>query len=261
MLKQVALRRLMNLAVAASVLAYAPNAAALATQSSAVSKVDSAASEAALKLAQLLYSEESQIAMVERMVDTDMALSFKSDEDFKELEAEYPGFTDAVLAELKPALVRFTKRELPSYHRRVADLFASRLSASEIADVTQFYMTPVGRKVLQGMQDNVSIKSMLDEVATDPDRPTSYSAITADHAAAVEATKKVVDKGDEAAFLELVRKPYFTRLAALGPAMRKLEQDLTNEPAPEFEAEVQAIVKATLARFTAATEAQASPEK
>jgi hypothetical protein len=38
----------------------------------------------------------------------------------------------------------------------------------------------------------------------------------------------------------------------MGPAMRKLEQDFMNEPAPEFEAEIEAIVKATFARFEAA---------
>jgi hypothetical protein len=51
--------------------------------------------------------------------------------------------------------------------------------------------------------------------------------------------------------MEFGRKPYFTKVAALGPAMRKVEQDFSNEPAPEFDAEVEAIVNATFARFEA----------
>jgi len=43
-----------------------------------------------------------------------------------------------------------------------------------------------------------------------------------------------------------------TRVAALGPAIRKREQEFANEPAPEFEAEIDAIMTATLIKFKAA---------
>ena len=225
------------------------NSSAAVTQSS-----DPAAKAAALKLAAVLFSEASQVAVAEKLVDSEIGPAFRSNEDFKTLEAEYPGFTDAVIMEMKPALVRFTRQALPGYHDRVANLIASRLEAAEITDLTQFYLTPTGQKLLKGMQQNVTTGTMLAEAMNDPDKPTSYSAVAADHKAASAATTKLIDDSDRAQLIEFVKKPYFAKVAALGPAMRKLEQDFTNEPAPELEAEIEAIMKATVARFEAERE-------
>ena len=214
--------------------------------------LDPAAKAAARRLAGILYSEKSQVAMAERMADGDLATAFRANPDLQFLDKEYPGFTDAILKELKPALVRFTLKELPAYHDRVAILIASRLNAAEIEDLTKFYLTPTGQKLLKGMQQNATLGATLGEIVTDPDKPTSFSAVAADHKASAEATKKLLDQNDHPALKEFAMKPYFTRVAMMGPAMRKLEQDFSNEPAPEFEAEIEAIMRATVAKFEAA---------
>ena len=214
--------------------------------------VDPAAKAAALKLADILYSKQSQVVMAQRIADRDLASAFRANPDLQFLDKEYPGFTDAILEEVKPALVRFTLKELPAYHDRVASLIASRLSAAEIEDLTKFYLTPTGQKLINGMQQNASLGSTLDEIMANPDKPTSYSAVMADHKAGADAAKKLIDESDHPALREFARKPYFTRVAVMGPAMRKLEQDFSNEPAPEFEAEIEAIMTATFAKFEAA---------
>lgn len=216
------------------------------------SAVDPAAKAVALRLANILYSEDSQVAMADRMADGELASAIRGNPDMQFLDEKYPGFTDHVLKEMKPALVRFTRNQLPAYHSRVADLIASRLDAAEIEDLTKFYLTPTGRKLLAGMQQNATVGATLDEVMANPDKPTSYSAVEADHKASTEATKKLIDASDHPALREFAKKPYFTRVAMMGPAMRKLEQDFSNEPAPEFEAEIEAIMTATLAKFEAA---------
>jgi hypothetical protein len=212
---------------------------------------DQTAKNAALRLAAILYSEESQVAIAERIADTEITSVFRRDPNFQEIEADFPGFTEAVLKEMKPALVRFTKQSIPSYHDRIATLIASRLTAAEIIDLTKFYQTPTGQKLVKGMQANVTTQAMIGEIVKNPDAPTSYSAVSEDHKAATEATKKLIDSSDAPALMEFGRKPYFTKVAALGPAMCKVEQDFSNEPAPEFDAEVEAIVNATFARFEA----------
>ena len=218
----------------------------------AQAKPDPAAKTAAVRLARMIYSEESQLGLATRVADTEMAPAFRKNMDFVELETRHPGFIDALIKELKPALARFTLASLPAYYDRIADLIASRLTAGEIDDLAGFYASPTGRKLVQGVHDNLSVTATLTEAVTEPDKPTSYGAIAADHKAAADAATRLIDKSDEPALAELAKKPYFVRLAALGPAMRKLEQDFMNEPAPEFEAEVEQIVKATYARFEAA---------
>ncbi len=214
--------------------------------------IDPAAKAAALRLAGILYSERSQAAVAERIADGELSAAFRANSDLQFLDKEYPGFTEAILREMKPALVRFTIKELPAYHERVADLISSRLNAAEIEDLTKFYLTPTGQKLLNGMQQNATVGATLSEVMADPDKPTSYAAVAADHKASTEAATKLIDESDKPALKEFAMKPYFTRVAMMAPAMRKLEQDFSNEPAPEFEAEIEAIMTATLAKFEAA---------
>jgi hypothetical protein len=213
---------------------------------------DPAGKTAALRLASLLYSEESQMRMAAQIADKELAPAFRANDDLKELDSKYPGFTEEVIRQLKPAFLRFTKGQLPSYQERMARLVADRLNAEEIEDLTKFYLTPTGKKLLNGMQQNATAGTTIKESLTDPEKPTSYAAVVADHAAAQDATRKLVDESDKAALVEFAGKPYFTSVAALGPALRKLEQDFANEPAPEFEAEIEAIMTATLTKFEAA---------
>ena len=214
--------------------------------------VDPAARAAGLRLAYALYSEQAQVDIAVRMVDTQIGPMFRANEDFQTLEAEYPGFTDAVLKDFKVALVRYTKESLPDHYGRLAALFASDLSAAEIDDLAEFYRGPTGQKLLRGVSENLTVDAVLAEVEADPDKPTSLSAVSADHQATAKAAAKLVDKSDEPALIALAKKPYFTRAQAIIPKMRKLEQDFINEPAPEFEKEIERIVKDTLHRFEAA---------
>jgi len=213
---------------------------------------DPAGRAAALRLAILLYSEDSQMRMAGQIADNELAPAFRANDDLKTLDSKYPGFTEEFIKELKPAFLRFAKGQLPSYQERIARLIAERLNAEEIEDLTKFYLTPTGQKLLNGMQQNATAGTTIKESLTEPDKPTSYAAVVADHKVAQDATRKLVDESDKAALVEFAGKPYFTRVAALGPAMRKLEQDFANEPAPEFEAEIEAIMTATLAKFEAA---------
>lgn len=213
--------------------------------------VDPSAKAAALRLAVLIYSEESQMRMAAKLADNELAPAFRGNKDLRTLDAQFPGFLDEIVAEVKPAFLRFTKSKVPSFQDRVADLIASRLDAAEIADLQKFYLTPTGQKLLRGMQQNVTAGTTIQESMADPDKPTSYEAVVADHKAAQDATKKLLDASDQPALLEFAQKPYFTRVAAMGPAMRKLEQDFSIEPAPEFEAEIEAIMTATIAKMEA----------
>ena len=151
-----------------------------------------------------------------------------------------------VRGEVIPAI---EARGIPGF--RHIDLMKRDLS-DEIEDLTKFYLTPTGQKLLKGMQQNATLGATLGEIVADPDKPTSFSAVAADHKASAEATKKLLDENDQPALKEFAMKPYFTRVAMMGPAMRKLEQDFSNEPAPEFEAEIEALMTATVAKFQAA---------
>lgn len=248
--------RLILIGAALLALGVAGHSPALAEKAASATTGDTAAKAAGLRLAKALYSEQAQVDMAVRLVDTQLGPMFRNNDDFKALEGKHPGYTDAVLAEFKVALARYTRESLPGYYDRVASLIASHLDAAEIDDLAAFYRTPTGQKLLRGVSENMTAESVLAEVEADPDRPTSLSAVTKDHKAAAEAAAKLVDKTDEAALIALAQKPYFARAQAIIPKMRKLEQDFMNEPAPEFENDIERIVKDTIARFEAQEKAK-----
>lgn len=224
---------------------------ALAGETALRTAADPEAKVAGLRLAHAIYSEQEQVGIAVRLVDIQLGPMFRNNEDFQVLETKHPGFTDAVLEQFKVALARYTKESLPGYYDRIATLLASHLRADEIDDLAAFYRTPTGQKLLRGVAENVTVDAVLAEVAADPDKPTSLSAVAADHKAMAEAAKKLVDKSDEPALIALAKKPYFGRVQAIIPEMRKLERDFMNEPAPEFEKDIERIVTDTLARFEA----------
>ena len=224
---------------------------AVAEKPSSAAPVDHSAKAAGLRLAQTLYTEQAQVDMALRLVDTQLGPMFRSNDDFKAVESKHPGYTDAVLAQFKVVIARYTRESLPDYYDRVATLIASHLNAAEIDDLTAFYRAPTGQKLLRGVSENMTVESVLAEVEADPDRATSLSAVTKDHKTAAEAAAKLVDKSDEAALIAFAQKPYFARAQAIIPKMRKLEQDFMNEPAPKFEEDVARIVTETLDRFEA----------
>ena len=233
-------------------------AAALAASPAAATALDPAAKKAALKLARILYTEESQLRMAGRMIDETIAPALRKDENFAALELDYPGITNAMIAEMRPLLEGYVREALPDYYDRVAALLGSKLTAAEIDDLAGFYLSPTGRKLLKGVHENYRGEAMIDEVLADPDAPTSYSAMSKDHRAAVGEAVKLIDNSDTDALIALGKKPYAARLRALGPEMRKLDQDFTNAPAPEFERRVEDTLVLAMERFMAAADSRRS---
>jgi hypothetical protein len=145
--------------IALSLISPSPAPAASATPSSAEFKkpIDPAAISAGLRLAEFIYDEASQAAAASRMVDIDIGPAFRSSPDFKALEAEYPGFIEAVLTEIRPLMVSFSRDMLPEYRGRAAEIYASHLTAAEIEDLFKFYQTPTGQKMIKSMTQDRSM--------------------------------------------------------------------------------------------------------
>ena len=204
-----------------------------------------------MKLARILFDEGRQVAATERLVDTEMAAAFSADPTFKELEEQYPGFLAALMKDMKPAMARHARTSLPRYHAELSKLLLDYFDAAEIEDLSRFYESPTGQKMLTGMSQNMSAQATITEAATDPDKPTSFSAVEQDHKASAKKVIALLDASDDAAIQEFGKKPYFARVAVLGPAIRKIEQEVSNEPSPQLDAEIEKIMKAIVARYEA----------
>ena len=205
-------------------------------------------------LVRTLYPEERQLGMTDRLLDESVGPALKKDPNIAQMETDYPGIVEAMLAEARPLLRAYTTRVLPKYHGRMAALVASRMTSPEILDLTEFYRSPTGRKLVNAVNENIRLDASLAEIISNPDAPTSLEAVTKDHQAAAAKALKSVDSSDVNPLRELGRKPYFEKVRALGPAMRKLDQELMNEPDPEFDKVLEDAFKRALDRHMAAAD-------
>ena len=219
-----------------------------------VRPVDPKAMESARRLARLIIQEQTQVDATLRMLDTSFISTLAANDDVKALEAEYPGLLKRIATDLRPVFVRYTHRMLPDYIERYAAVYAADFSAGELDDLYKLFASPAGQRLIASMMDNLSVDSTLQEVVADPDAETSLSAVSADHKRSAAAALKKVSDEDKQAFAVLVTKPYFPRMTRIGLKLRKLDQDMINEPDPALDAEIEATIKKSLEAHIAAAE-------
>lgn len=216
--------------------------------------VDPKAMESARRLARLIIQEQAQVDATLRMLDTSFISTLAANEDVKAMEAEYPGLLKRIATDLRPIFIGHTRRILPDYIERYAAVYAADFSAAELDDLYQLFASPAGQRLIDSMMNNLTFDSTLQEAVADPEAQTSLSAVNNDYKRSAAATLKQVSDEDKKAFAVLVTKPYFPRMTKIGPKLRKLDQDMINEPDPALDADIEASIKKSLEAHIAAAE-------
>jgi hypothetical protein len=227
---------------------------ASAPQTSETKPVDPRAMDSARRLARLVNQEQPQVDATLRMVDTSFIPTLAANEDVKAMESEYPGILKKIAEDLKPIFVTYTRRILPDYIERYAAIYAADFSADEIDDLYKVYASPAGQRLIASMMNNASADSLLKEAVDAPESQSTLAAVKADHRRATAAALKQVSEEDKASFAEMMAKPYFYKMILVGPKLRKLEQDMINEPDASLDAEIERQLDKTIKGFIAAAD-------
>lgn len=217
---------------------------------------DSRTLDAARRLANLLNQEQAQVDATLRMIDSSFIPALAADENIKQLENEYPGLLKQLGADLKPIFERHTRRLLPSYVERYAAIYAANFSADELNELYELYASPAGQRMIASMMNNLSMDSLVREAVTKPDAETSLAAVNDDHNRSVRTTVDQLSDEDKQTFAMLMIKPYFPRMLLVAPKLRKLEQEMINEPDPALDAEIEAVIEKSMTAHIAAAEKQ-----
>lgn len=235
--------RFTSFALVAAALCWSPTAAF--AQSAPAEKPAADVSErraAGLKLASLLYSDERQLAATNGPVMDQMEAFFRADPSFATLEAQSPGLIDEVMANMKPLLVEFTISEAPRYRRGVAAVYARHMSVDDIEAATTFYASPLGQKLLDKVGENLSLTSMLGEMSSNLDAPTSERAVTNDLDRTALRAINELSPEEIAEIEEIAGAGWFESIERARPDLVAYDTRFTNEPAPEFESRVEQVV-------------------
>lgn len=177
-----------------------------------------------------IYSEASQLQAANVLVRKHQERSVRQNAEFRRLERLHPGFIDAALDQIRAGYRSHALRLLPEFRERIAMLYASQLSATELNDLHGFYVSGPGSKIVAGMARHADSSALIRERAAGEDSSASSAAIATDQRSAAQNAVKDLRPSDFDAILALRDKPYFARLMALRDPVTKVHREFASRP-------------------------------
>lgn len=202
----------------------------------------------ALVLAQLLNPAGPLVALAERSFDEAFDQGLKRGE-MDALEKEHPG----ILAELRKitrdVVVADLRADVPSIQRRYARFFADHFTPAETAELTEFYRTPTGAKIIESKFASVDVSDLVGKVAEDPNVKVTTSDIEAMNSGAAAGMWKGMNAEDIKSVLAFGLRPVARKLNAAGDALAQIETEIANEPDPSLDAAIDEATRKVYERY------------
>jgi hypothetical protein len=140
--------RYLTIAIAATVLA--PVSVARATPAAQQPPAVSAAKlQQALALARLSDPEDVTVEVTLANFKAGLLNGLSKGGGAITLEAKRPGIVSKMIAGAQPIIVADVHRRIPTLWNRTAQIYARELSSDQIAGLTSFFQSTVGRKLLE----------------------------------------------------------------------------------------------------------------
>ena len=231
---------------AALILLAAPGAAAAAAGQAA--EADGQRRERALALAKLVQPEEQAIVEAMKMLDRTMAAAPRDNPQFKEIEAEIPGFTAAYWEAAKPDVRQMLAKRLPGLWNLLADIYAAELTVAQIGELEKFFSAPTGRKLIAHMQSGIDPAPMLRDVTGEEGEITAKGYDESLKGALATLADKM-NREDFVALAAFNRSSAGRAFLRIGPKVRKAGLDWMNAPNPEDDARMEEIAMRTVAKL------------
>ena len=205
----------------------------------------------ARRLAELIMPEDLYLSFMERAV---IAGIEQNKEEFAELDQEHPGLVDALAAKLGKVGRDHAREQLGVTYDRYARAFASHFTAADIGQLSDFYRSRIGQKIIVGKFAGLDLSPLLDKFAQDPDAAITEGDISDLNKDAVGKLFQHLDRSDFAALFTFMRTPAFKSLNAFTPTMLALEAQIASEPDPELDAKLERAVAEVMGRFSVGSE-------
>lgn len=240
-------RAALALLLAAAALAPLP---ALAQSAPITATVDPARRALGYELATLLNSEPGTIAMIDRMLDDQMPTAMMADPNVKAMEAAHPGIVKAMIAAMKPILIRHMRAELPKLWDELAVFFASNMTEAELRAAIAFYRSPAGTKIIAIMETETDFGPMMADMARSGDY--ELKAEHLNDTAMTGATKiaSALSRAEIDQVLAFMRTPAGRKIVALTPRMTAVVTEWANRPTPELDVQLGKAVSDVVYEFT-----------
>jgi hypothetical protein len=204
----------------------------------------------ALRLASLLNPADKILEASDRAFRTGIQAALADDKASAAVFDEEPGLLSAIFEAALPILKKHVEASIPSMHREIAHFYAARFTAAELDQLLEFYGTPTGRKIVEGMFAGLLEANF--GVAAGPERKfvagsTLQGAISS---ASSELWAKLTET-DRSEVAKFTRSPVYPKVQAAMPDMINLLERLGNEPTPAMDAEIDETVSRVVEKYMA----------
>lgn len=161
-------------AVGASLMAVPLAAQALASPAAVPAATQSDPAE---DLITILLDPPSIGRQTVESLEVGFAAALQNDPGIGQIDKRFPGFVDAVKAQVRKDVLAWSPALLARFHDTSIAFLRERLTRAELTDIRDFYRTPVGRRLLESARDGAR-KSALNMIADNA--KTKATAVTSD---------------------------------------------------------------------------------
>jgi hypothetical protein len=202
-------------------------------------------SASALALAKLTNSEALMIGNDDKALAA-MSQIMQSSPDIMAMEKDYPGIMIEMAKAAMPVTNQDLRDRLPTLWDRQAALYSETFTASELEVLIRFYGSPTGEKLLRGLQQHLKPEASITEARQTEGFTFGANSALKDIQAAVPDVIKDMDQGDRGLMALLGKSSAFPKLQAIAPRTQQIALDWINEPSPEADARMDAVMQAVV---------------
>lgn len=199
---------------------------------------------------------EANVAGWETAIRQTMAI----EPSFKKMEAEYPGISEAAVEAARPLAREYCAHFVRRAMEKKAEMFAAGLTPPELAEIIRFHETPLGRKVVRQMYDNVNFNAVAKDLATQAVRTgngkLSAATVTEAERSAAERTAAQITTDEELALLRFGQTPVAAKFTTLRARSEEAILAMVNNPDPAWVAKQQQAVISAMTAFAGKAKAR-----
>ena len=203
-----------------------------------------------VEIATLLNSEEITLSQAKKLFDETMPAAFAKEPGFAALEAEFPGVIDEVLTAIRPELEKQVIDSLPDLWGRLGAAYAGSLTDAEMRQMLAFYRSDTGRWLIDQIATNADFSSLLDTMIRNSDTNVVPRDLNiALQKPVLDNVARTMTRQREADLRAMLATSAGRKIGALNPKLLAIATEWTNEPDPEGEKRIDAIMEAVLGKY------------
>jgi hypothetical protein len=214
-----------------------------------------------MRLSTILNPMDKILEVGERGFRTGIDTALKKNPEDAAVYDENPGLLDAIIDAGLPVMRKHLIATVPLRQRAYAAFYADKFSSEEIDQLSAFYSTPTGAKVVAAMYGGLDLGKLAEGMYKDGNLALTGKAVEEAAAATASHLPDKFDADDWKALFIFSAAPVHAKLVRVGPEFSQLAADLENEPDPAFDAEMDSAINGAVKAYLAKKKKSASPDK